>query len=499
MNHQHSLALALALGLALTGPAAAAEALSLRDAVRRAVEGNTELQKARVSVEIAEARVLEAAGRFDFVSRGGLGYARKVTPSLSGQDAVGGATRTLGLNLGLARPLETGGSVGLGLDTSRVETTSRLQSGQVLDTSSAATTFYNSKLTLDFTHPLWRGLGSEIATANLRKQRIRQSMALLNRQMQAGNAIRDVVVAYWELAYATQAVAIAQAALQLAQEQLRITQAMIEVGRLAAVDSAAVERAIGQRQQELALAEQTLYFRSLELQHLFGRPSQVGAPPLAAADMPQAQGARIDVAAEIQRALDNNPQLRSLRMGVELSEVDVQIARDTLDPKLDFVGQLGASGRRAGFADSFSQLGDSDNLSWSAGLSFELPLENRSARGQLRAARLAGTAAGLDADSFALALRELVLRLASSARTAGLRVELARKEVGFARVNLEAEKARFTVGRSTNNDVLLRQQELKDSETRVVRAEVDLLSAEAALAAASAEILERYDVSLAGT
>ena len=60
-------------------------------------------------------------------------------------------------------------------------------------------------------------------------------------------------------------------------------------------------------------------------------------------------------------------------------------------------------------------------------------------------------------------------------RTAARRVELAKATVGFANQNLEAEKARFSVGRSTNNDVLLRQQELKSAEIQVVQATVDLL------------------------
>ncbi len=489
---------ALALGVLLVCGAARAESLSLREALRRAVGGNRDLLKARVAVQIAQAQVTAAQGHFDLISKGGLSYGREVTPALSDQDAVGGATRTLDWNLGLSRNLETGGSLALSLDTSRVATTSRLQSGQVLETDDVATTFYATNLNLTFTHPLWRGLGAQIATAQLRRQRVAESESLLNRQMQAANAVRDVVTAYWELAYATQMVGIARSAVNLAEEQLRATQALIEVGRLATVDAAAVERAIGQRQQGLALAEQDLYLRGLELRRLLGQPVEPGTPSLEAGDAPEASGSTLDVAAEIQLALDNNPQLRALRMGTKLSQIDVQMAQDTLHPRLDFVGQVGSAGRRVGLAESFSQLGQTENLGWVAGLTFEVPLENRTARGQMQAARLAQVATQLDAETLSLQLRELVLRLATSARTAATRVQLAQREVGFAQINLDAERARFSVGRATNNDVLLRQQELKDAETRVVRAQVDLLSADAALAAATAEILGRYDMELTG-
>lgn len=488
----------VALGLLLVCSPARGESLSLRAALGRAVEGNRDLQKARVAVQVTEAQLTAAEGRFDVLSKGGARTGREVTPALSVDDANGGATRTLDLNVGLFRNLETGGTVSLTVDTARIATSSPLQSGQLFDAGSANATFYSTNLSLNFTHPLWRGLGTEIATAQVRKQRIAASVALLNRQMQAANAVRDVVTAYWELTYATQVVTIARSALQLAQEQLRTTQALIDVGRLATVDAAAVERAIGQRQQDLALAEQSLFFRSLELRHLWGEPVSAHTPPLEAQDAPDATDESIDVTAAIQRALDNNPQLRALRMGAQLSQVDVQMAEDTLHPRLDFVGQVGTTGRRVGWADSFSQLGQADSLGWAAGLTFELPLQNRTGRGQAQAARLGELAATLDADSLALQLRELVLRLGTSARTAATRISLAQREVEFARVNLDAEEARFSVGRATNNDVLLRQQELKDAQTRVVRAHVDLLTAQAALAATSGDILDRSDLGLKG-
>ena len=54
------------------------------------------------------------------------------------------------------------------------------------------------------------------------------------------------------------------------------------------------------------------------------------------------------------------------------------------------------------------------------------------------------------------------------------------------------------MGRSTNNEVLRVQQELKNAEIQVVRATVDLLNSEASLSAITAEVLDRYNVVLKG-
>jgi len=78
----------------------------------------------------------------------------------------------------------------------------------------------------------------------------------------------------------------------------------------------------------------------------------------------------------------------------------------------------------------------------------------------------------------------------------GARVEFGRAAVGYSEDNLKAEMARFTVGTSTNNDVLLRQQELKQAQESVARATADLLEGEVALASLTGDLLETYGVTL---
>ena len=141
-------------------------------------------------------------------------------------------------------------------------------------------TVYNSNVSLSFVHPLLRGFGAEIVQANIRRQRVQRDQALLNRQTRASNVLRDVIQGYWELAYSTRDLQIRQAAVELAQEQLRVTQAQIDVGRLAPIDKAAVEQAIGERMQEVVVSEQSLIFRTMDLRRLFGMPIDPNLTPL---------------------------------------------------------------------------------------------------------------------------------------------------------------------------------------------------------------------------
>jgi outer membrane protein TolC len=485
--------------LVLASPTAhaAEQPLTLVQAIERAVAGNVDLQRERITIETADAQLESARGAFDFRLTTDLTFSRRTTPPITAEDLQGGFTNNLTLDLGLARALETGGSVRLGLRTNASNTNSRLSCGTVAG-SQATCTVYGSNLDLTFTHPLLRGFGSEVVMANIRRERVQKDQALLNRQTRASNVVRDVINAYWGLAYSTQDLAIRRSAVDLAREQLRVTQAQIDVGRLAPVDAAAVERAIGERMQDVLVSEQDLYFRTLDLRRLFGQPADPGLTPYAAADAPVASTTSVNPGAEIQHALASNPQLRSLQMGLKLSQIDIETAQSSLKPQLDFVGSVGSTGRREALQDALAQALGLDDTVWSAGLSLNVPLENRQAEGQMKVARLGGERTRIDAADFELEIRNQVMRLSATISNAAKRVELAKATVGFATQNLEAEKARFSVGRSTNNDVLLRQQELKSAEIQVVRATVDLLVSETALAALTGELLERYRISLRG-
>ena len=478
-------------------PAPPTEALGLMQALERAVAGNIDLRRDRVSIELADANLMAARGQFDFNLTGALNFQRATQPPLTAQDIASGYTNDLGFDIGVTRALESGGSLRLSLQNDAINTNSRLSCGSPAGVATTCT-FYNSQFDLTFNHPLLRGLGTDVTQANVRKQRIQKDLALLNRQMRAANVLRDVVTGYWELAYATQDLAIRRSAVDLAREQLRITKAQIDVGRLAPIDQAAVERAIGDRLQDVAVSEQNLYGRALDLRKLLGVAADPGQPMFSAVDVPAATPRQIDVAAEVRRALDTNPQLRSLKMGLQLTAIDIQTALNTTRPRLDFVGTIGSRGRNPTFPETLAQTAGLDDLTWSAGLNFQAPIENRAANGQFRAAQLTAEQARLDAGTLELTIRDTVMRVAVQIQTASTRVDLARQTVGFAQQNLEAEKARFSVGRSTNNDVLLRQQELKSAEISVVRATVDLLNSDVAMSAITAEILDRYNVVLKG-
>jgi outer membrane protein TolC len=492
------------VGAAGTPRAAAAETpaprgLGLREVLVAAVIGNADLQREGVAIAISDANVLGAEGQFDFILTGDGTFTRRTTPPISGTDVVSGLTESLTADLALGRALETGGQISLAAQGIWTRTNSRIQCGVGTLNSTVDCTYYNANLALTFTHPLLRGFGAEVALANLRKQRIQRDSELLNRQARAAIVVRDVVTAYWELGYASDDLAIRHAAVSLAEEQRKATQIQVDVGRLGVADLAAVDRAIADRQQEVALSEQTLVGKALDLERLLGHPIQGDFSPAEALQRPSASPTAIDQAAEIAHALESSPQLRALRTGLQLSAIDVRTAQAMLRPQLDFTGSIATSGRKDQLGDSWAQAARFEAFNWSAGLTFQLPVQNRAARGAEQVAQANGALAHINVVDLELGIRDGVVRLAAAARSAARRGEWARASIGYARKNLDAEHARFDVGRSTNNDVVLRLQELKNAEIQAARAVADLANAETALEALTGDILDHYGVVLRGS
>jgi outer membrane protein len=471
--------------------------ISLRATLAQAIDGNPDLLRARAAIDTATAGIVSAEGAFDVVLSGDATVARRATPPVTSFDAIIGDSRTLTVDLGLSRALESGGSLSLAAQEVALQSRSPSLCGGAGETLCRT---YSSNLSLTFTQPLLRGFGSQITLLNLREGRIQNDLQLLNRQATAALVVRDVVTAYWELAYAADDLEIRHAAVRLAEEQRKATQIQVDVGRLGQAELAAVDRAIADRLQEVVIAEQASIGRGLDIERLVGHAVPADfTPPVAAEHAQPGAAVEFNARAETEHALAASPQLKALRAGQQISELELWRANALLRPRLDFTATLTSVGKtRDDLGQSWGQVGRFDTPNGSAGVVFQWPLQNRSARGAELAASAAEDLARVNAHDLELGIRDSVVRLGAAMRAAARRGELARDAVKYAEINLEAERARFGVGQSTNNDVLLRQQELKTAQIQIARAATDLIIAEVDLAAVTADILDRYQIRLRG-
>jgi len=486
------------VGLLLVQSAVAQEPLGLRDAIARSLRDNRDLAREAINVSVADANIVAAEGPFDFVVGARAGYDRSLfgqnvfVPNLAtaAQDDflpvfVIANRNVLSYGADVSRHLATGGDLTLGFQSSRSDTTGSVQNVDFGQLS------YDSELTLTLRQPLLRGFGSTVAERDMRRAEVGRSAAGWRRAARAADMLRDLVRGYWEVAFAARDLETRTGALDLARKQLELTRAEIGAGRLAPVDSLAVERTIAEREEQVVIAENTLLARSIDLRRLMGMPLDAATQPFHPTDAPSVNPTPPAVGPELQAALSGSPSLRAVRADGQVRRIDVEVARNLERPDLNFAGSIG---RGDAAQDQYSEAVGFEEWVGSAGLVFSYPIGNNSAEAAATIAVKERERAEITVKDLEENISGTVIRLTADVRAAAKRIEVTRVGARLAEQNLTAEQARFSVGKVRNQDVLERQDELRAAQAREVRAAVDYLSATAALEAATGKILDRYGV-----
>jgi outer membrane protein TolC len=487
--------------------------LALRDAIGMAVRGNPTLLAAGAQVRIAAAGIQAARGLEDFLLEVGARWVETKRELVPGQPVQERSFDELGASLSLIKPIPTGGRIGLGVvgefsrrqfvtDLGAVPPSPLLADADIdldMDVGMGAlrpdVDEFVPALRLSFAHPLLRGFGVGVARAPRRRAAVEQDVALAERAGTAATLVRDVENAYWDLAYATQELVIRRAAASSAREQLKRVQANIEVGKQPRSASAEVDVAVAFRDESVLFAEQTLAERALELGRLCGlRPRTRSAARLVASDDPQPPQRTVEESAVVQSALDRNPQLLAVRAQGRGAAIEVDVTRNGLLPQLDLAVAGGPTGNASDPRQAYRSLKGLGNYLVTASLVFQQPIGRNAAHGAHTAARESAQRVRLQEDEIADQVVSAVLRGVTAVDTARRRVEVLARSTDAAALDLEAEKARFEVGRSTNFDVLRRQDSLAGAQLTHLRARVDQLKALAFVEALTGEILERHAI-----
>ncbi|HTV26048.1 MAG TPA: TolC family protein [Polyangiaceae bacterium] len=471
--------------------------MSLEAAVSLAVRQNPALAAAGASVAAAEAERVTARGLDDPVLSASAGIERTRRERVPGTPVQQRALDQLGAGVSVTQPLPIGGRVALSLDTGRARTEfSTESSAQVLERSTSEQ--YTPALQLRLEQPLLRGLGVDVARADRRRARAGRDLAGAEREGLAAALVRDVVHAYWTLAFARQQLAIRSSSVTDARDQLERVQANIAVGKLPPSATAEIEVAIALREDARLLAEQD----SVEAQVALGRLCGAGLdsslvaaeslPPLdPLAPLPH------ELEATLALALSQSPQLEALRAQTRAATIEVEVTENGLLPQLDLSLAGGPLANAPTARAAFDQLTGLGSYALMANVALELPIGRHAAWGARAAARAGLRRAELGVADVRAQITAAVAQGIAGLETARRRALLLIPSLKSAALDLEAERARFDAGRGSNFDVLRRQDALAVMQLLSLSAELGWQRASASLEALTGEILTRHRVLLA--
>lgn len=496
MLHPHAVRFALVVVVMLVARTVEAEdpprpstSLALPDVLQVAIRQSPTVTRAVIDIELARADMIAASGLRDFTLTAAAGFTRTRSWQTFGdsgiivQDSAGG-------DVGLARGLPTGGTVSATVGGQHVTETFEPDAMPSPEPVSGIVTSASAKLV----HPILRGFGERIARAPVRRAAITRDVATLQQTAEALKLTRDVLAAYWQVAYALQVVAIRKDSLRLATEQLAITNRAVRSGSVSPTETLSAEQAIALREQALLQAGVEVSRQSLALRRLAGLElgrDQIDVTPTTP---PQAPTRSFDIDATIARALAQNPLLALLEARAKAADIDIEVTADATRPRLDLLASATSTGRATEISESIRQLGQLANPTFAIVLEYEQQIGAHAAMGAHERAKALRRRARVDLED---ARREVTVAVAHAIdllRAAQKRIVVSDRAIGLAKRTLEIEQARFLVGKATNFDVLLRQDDLQQASAARALALADALAAEATIDALTGDLLSRLRI-----
>lgn len=358
---------------------------------------------------------------------------------------------------------------------------------------------YGGQAYLSLRQPLLRHAGANGVLGPLRQAVATQRQAEHETERMASQLVLDVLTAYWELWYAQRAVEVQAAAEALAQKQLEQINQRVEVlGTASRADALRFAAELATLREVQVQAQTQLRRRAIDLAWLLGVPSEAETELFASSTPPPA--ATLSSVAELTAQLvAASPELAAMKAQVEVARLRAQVADNANAPRLDVI----ASGTMTGVWTQDDLPGltlPNGRPAFGAmlGVEFDAPLGTSRESGEAARAHAQWQATQ---SRFQALVNTLTADVAAShveVTQSDERVRLATEAETIAAALAQAEWQRFELGSTTSLDVVLVQQNHRQSELRRLRAVVDRTVAQLRLEHQLGQLLARHLPSMQG-
>ncbi|HEX8457973.1 MAG TPA: TolC family protein [Pyrinomonadaceae bacterium] len=503
-------------------------ALTLNEAIRRALANNNDIEVARNDVRFAETQLRALHGVYDptFTYTPEFNNNISPQPNIFGGAGRSGTVSTTDYNNDVSVTKQFGkggGNYSYFFNNTRRSTSA---------TNSTLTPFHTATQGLTFTQPLWRNRSIDFNRRQIRIQRKRLEQTDADFRRRTIEVISQVQRAYWDLVFALRDEQNQIANVNLARENFRRTEASVAAGASAPLERAEVQAELSNRESSLLLASQQVSFAENALKQLIIRDPL--APEWSAAltptDQPNFDETPVNLNDALTEARTNRPELRRLRLEDEISNIDIQYLKNQTKPRVDLTGTLSSNGLAGrpgltedrvtgqlvripactgsetaeqaclppsfigGYGQALQNVFSFNTRSIVVGATIQIPFRNRAAEANLAGARILKEQLVASTRSQEQAIEVDVRNAAQAVETARRRVLSARQARENAELQLTGEQRLYQVGRSTTFLLFQRENQLVNARNQELRAETDYNKALAELQRATSTTLRANNV-----
>jgi outer membrane protein len=445
--------------------------LSLEQVRMYTLANNLDLKVELVSPSIAQSAFDEEQAKFESVFFGSTGFQHEE------EVGTGDVSETIASEVGIEKPLPTGGSISVGVPFS--------------DDDSDSGGLAEAAVSFSYTQSLLRGAGTRINTQSIRIADHEWNIISARTKLAAIYLLANADITYWRLYAARKELDVRREQYRLAQNQLSHARKKVAAGSAPKIEIVRAEAGLASRLEAMISAETTVRSRVRDLQRIMNRndiPLEMSVNIITQTE-PNPIGLKLDEKALYEQALANRMEMIELEQRLTVDDLNIELARNSTLPDLilNYTYTGGTQGHNLGGAleDLTRNTFDDHSVSLSA----VIPLGNEAAKARLRGAKLTRRQDLARRDKLQQIIRQDVYEAVSELDKNWRRILAAEQGVTAAERDYKVEQSQFQLGRRTSTDVLFAVTRLADAQLSKIRALVDYEIAQINLAYVTGTLL----------
>ncbi|MFH1594203.1 MAG: TolC family protein [Candidatus Omnitrophota bacterium] len=474
--------LAIALSIVIAGPSYSDEELrlSLDDCLNLGLSNNLDIKIAKIDSEIKGQDRLISTSIFDTMLTGSASYEddrRAVATSIIGQKSL-----TNNYAMGVSKKLPTGTELEIDWSSERVWTDSIFALNNPLHTA---------ELSFSLRQPVLYNFFGYIDRSDIKLTEIEIVNADLGTLDRIEDVIADIEKAYWRLILAYKDFAFRQQIMDKAEELYRANEEHLKVGLVETTALYAAESNMRIRKTEVALAENRLKTASNKLKLLINEGGDFLITPENDL-MPPTEGA--DMVKSLNGAFLVRRDYKAMKNDLRAKNIKLKMKKNSMWPEIDLVGSYTVNGVHRKFPTANKKLSTDKFPKLYGGIEVKMPIENRSAHGQLNTALLEKTRAILKMQQLE---KEIINEIDDNVRAVNVYLENAKRRSKIRQIEalkLRDEEKSFKRGRSSTKTMIDYQNDLFLAQINEYFALVEYYSSMIDLENSKDMLLERVGV-----
>ncbi|MCR4374583.1 MAG: TolC family protein [Acidobacteria bacterium] len=450
----------------------------------RALEKNLDIQREKLNPAAQDYSMVAARAAFrpTFTARTSYNNsARTSTSSLDGASRLVAQTQTYNVGASQRMPWY-GGTLTIGFNNNRAADNS---ANTLRNPNYRATTSFN------YTQPLWQNLKIDSQRSQLRTLEVQREITDIAVLQQIENIKNQVRTAYWALRQSIEAIEIQRRSLDLSRRNYDDNKVKVEVGTVAEIDLVQLESQIATGEQQLLAAE--IAWRNAELAFkrlvVDSTEDDFFRATINPTEVPSIQVQDVDIPAAVSRALADRTDIVTARKNLKVAELGLTLNENSTKPALDLQTAYSLEGTggnfkdstgtliESGYYDALKAIGTRETPTWSLQLNVNYPLGMAAAKANLARARLQYQQSEIAIKNQGLTIETVVTRAGLDVQSTYKQLLAAQKSREAAERTLEAELTRFSVGMSTNFQVISLQNALTSARNNELSATIRYINA----------------------